>query len=115
MRWFFPAILMPVVVVACVSLALANPAMVPNHPGHPMSDLKDPITGKSLANDPGQKNWTGKTALDKAAVSHDASSVQDLEGYKSLESQGAGVLPKTKGYPEYKIEPPVTEAINPNK
>ena len=115
MKWFLSAMLMPAVVVACVSLTLANPAMIPKHPGHPMSELKDPVTGKSLANDPGQKNWTGKRALDKAAVSHDDSSTQDLEAYESLESQGAGVLPKTKGYPEYKIEPPVTEATIPNR
>ena len=33
----------------------------------------------------------------------------------SLERQGAGVLPKTIGYPDNKIEPPVTEAINSDK
>ena len=115
MRWIISATLFLLVVGTCFSLALANPAMLPKHPGHPMSDLKDPITGMPLANDPGQQLWTGKKALDKAAVSHDDSSIQSLEGQASLESQGAGVLPKTKGYPEYKIEPPVTEAINPNK
>ena len=115
MRWFLSATLFLSVVVACFSLVLANPAMIPKHPGHPMSDLKDPVTGMPLANDPGQGSWTGKKALDEAAVSHDDSSVQSLEGYESLEHQGAGVLPKTKGYPEYKIEPPVTEATNPNK
>ena len=98
-----------------LSLVWANPAMLPKHPGHPMGDLKDPITGQSLANDPGQSLWTGSAALEKGAVSHDEQSVQNLPGDPSLEYQGAGVLPKTKGYPEYKIEPPVTEAINPNK
>ena len=115
MRWFFSATIVFLMVVACFSLALANPAMIPKHPGHPMSELKDPVTGMPLANDPGQTNWTGKNALDKAAVSHDDSASQSLEGYESLEPQGAGILPKTKGYPDYKIEPPVTEATNPNK
>ena len=115
MRWIISSTLFLLVVGICSSLALANPATIPKHPGYPMSDSKDPVTGMSLANDPGQKNWTGSNALEKAAVSHDYSSIQSIEGQASLESQGAGVLPKTKGYPEYKIEPPVTEATNPNK
>ena len=115
MRWIISSILFLFVVGISSSLVLANPAMLPKHPGHPMSDLKDPVSGMSLANDPGEKNWTGSNALEKAAVSHDDSSIQSFEGQASLESQGAGVLPKTKGYPEYKIEPPVTEATNPNK
>ena len=115
MRWFISISICFVVAGFSLSLALGNPAMLPKHPGHPMSDIKDPLTGMPLANDPGQKLWTGSPALEKAAVSHDESSVQNLPGDQSLEYQGAGVLPKTKGYPEYKIEPPVKEATNPNK
>ena len=67
-----------------MSLAFANPAMLPDHPGHPMSDLRDPVNNMPLANDPGQKLWTGSAALEKAAVSHDESSVQHLPGHPNL-------------------------------
>jgi len=40
--------------------------MLPDHPGHPMKPLKSPVTGQSLANDPGQEIFTGQEALDAA-------------------------------------------------
>ena len=51
------------------SVAFANPAMLPKHPGHPMKPLKSPVTGQSLANDPGRDNQFGQEALDEAAKS----------------------------------------------
>ena len=48
-------------------VAFANPAMLPDHPGHPMKDLKSPVTGQSLANDPGRNLWTGEKALKAAS------------------------------------------------
>jgi hypothetical protein len=47
-------------------MALANPSMLPDHPGHPMKPLKSPVTGQSLANDPGQELFTGQEALNAA-------------------------------------------------
>ena len=44
------------VVPLTVSLVLANPSMLPKHPGYPMGKAVDPVTGQSLANDPGQAN-----------------------------------------------------------
>jgi hypothetical protein len=55
-------------------------------------------------------------AIRQAAAYHDIDALNtEVEVPLSLESQGAGVLPKTIGYPDIKIEPPVTEAITPNK
>lgn len=45
------------------TLALGNPAMLPDHPGHPMKPLKSPVTGQALANDPGRDLWFGEEAL----------------------------------------------------
>jgi hypothetical protein len=49
------------------TLAFGNPSLLPNHPGYPMGETKSPVTGQSLANDPGQPNWTGRSALEAAA------------------------------------------------
>ena len=48
------------------TLVFANPAMLPDHPGHPMKPLKSPVTGQSLANDPGRDPLTGQKALNAA-------------------------------------------------
>jgi hypothetical protein len=48
------------------TVVFANPSMLPEHPGHPMKPLKDPVNGQSLANDPGRENFTGQDALDAA-------------------------------------------------
>ncbi|RMH07841.1 MAG: hypothetical protein D6704_04350 [Nitrospirae bacterium] len=102
------------VTVYC-GLAGANPAMLPEHPGYQMHNAKDPVTGLPVANDPGQAPLPVDQAIQQAASYHDKQAVQEpTETYESLEYQGAGVLPKTKGYPEYKITP-LAEAINPNK
>ncbi|MGH7230155.1 MAG: hypothetical protein ACREJU_02200 [Nitrospiraceae bacterium] len=84
-------------------LVLANPSMLPNHPGYP--------AGGEFANDPGQKNQTGETALRESAASEDRHSVQNLKDSSNerlLETQGAGRLPKVEG-PQITIEPPVKE------
>ena len=112
---FLPFTLVPFLLGITLSFALANPAMLPDHPGHPMSDLRDPVNNMPLANDPGRNIWTGTAALDRAAVSHDESSVQEAQSDPNLTHSGAGTLPHIKGYPEYKIDPPVKEATNPNK
>lgn len=85
------------------TLALANPALLPNHPGYPAEG--------EFANDPGQKNQTAETALRESATSEDRHSVQNLKDASNerlIESQGAGRLPKVQG-PEIKIEPPIQE------
>ena len=109
----FPTLGLSIVVImftaVCVS---ANPSMLPKHEGYPMGKATDPVTGKSLGNDPGQKNATGAKALEQAAMFDDQQSQQNLRNANDarvLEKPGAGVLPKVEG-PQIKIEPPVKEA-----
>lgn len=95
-----------------VSLAFSNPAMLPKHEGYPSGKAVSPVTGQSLANDPGQANATGKKALEEAAAAEDAHVKQNLtdeNNQRLLKQQGAGQLPKVQG-PQIKIEPPVKEA-----
>ena len=98
---------------ALVTLAFANPALLPQHPGYPMGQAVDPVTGKPLANDPGQANATGDKALQQAAAFDDTHVKQDLSinenDQRIMEKPGAGLLPKVQG-PQIKIEPPVKEA-----
>jgi hypothetical protein len=86
------------------SLASANPAMLPKHPGYP--------SGGEFANDTGQTNLTVEQSLSRAAVSEDAHTGQKLvdpNNARLLKSEGAGQLPTVEG-PQIKIAPPVTEA-----
>jgi hypothetical protein len=106
----------PFVVGLVVSLALANPDMLPKHPGYPMGKSVDPVKGQPLANDPGQTNASGENALAGSATFDDAHSSQrlsinqnDQNDQRLLEKAGAGILPKVQG-PNIKIEPPVKEA-----
>ena len=96
----------------CVSLAFANPAMLPKHPGYPIGNPVDPVTGQSLANDPGQTNAYGEKAAIEAARFHDKESQQSLApnlNDERLLEKRAGQLPKVEG-PEFFSEPPVKEA-----
>ena len=100
-----------VFVLFTLSLALANPGMLPKHPGYPMGKAIDPVKGQPLANDPGQANATGESSLTQAAGFDDAHSMQALSNpndQRVLEKPGAGLLPKVQG-PNIKIEPPVKE------
>lgn len=94
------------------SFVFANPSMLPNHPGYPMDKAVDPVSGQSLANDPGQKNAVGDQALQEAAITDVDHVTQSLsinrQDERILEKPGAGLLPKVEG-PVIKIEPPVKE------
>jgi hypothetical protein len=109
---FSVSAVLPTVLFAA-SFALANPAMLPNHPGYPMDKAVDPVHGQSLANDPGQSNPVGDNALTEAATSADAHVRQKLpfnrQDKRILEKPGAGLLPKVDG-PNIVITPPVNEA-----
>lgn len=100
-----------------VSLAFANPDMLPKHPGYPMGKSVDPVKGQPLANDPGQKNASGENALVESAIFDDIHSSQHLSinqnDQRLLEKAGAGILPRVQG-PNIKIEPPVKEATKMN-
>lgn len=95
------------------SLALANPAMLPKHPGYPIGKPVDPVNHQSLANDTGETNAFGDKALAEAAAFDDNRSAQRLDqtpanDQRYLERM-AGQLPKVQG-PDITIEPPVKEA-----
>ena len=82
-----------------VSVAFANPAMLPDHPGYPAQG-KSAATGQRTANDPGQSNATGAETLSKAAMSHDSASVNavsDPNRMRIINSAGAGLLPEVEG------------------
>ena len=113
MKWVNLIMISMSLLVVGSSPAWGNPSMLPEHPGYQMHDAKDPVVGQSVANDAGQAPLTRNKSIEEAAIFHDKESVQSTHEYMSLESQGAGVLPKTKGYPTYKITP-LVEAINPN-
>lgn len=107
----------PFIVGLVVSLALANPDMLPKHPGYPMGKSVDPVKGQPLANDPGQTNASGERALGEAASFDDVHSSQHLSmnqnDQRLLEKPGAGILPTVQG-PNIKIDPPVKEATTIN-
>lgn len=114
-KWSAAIIIACVGVVAGWSLGMANPAMLPKHPGHPMAPGIDPVSGQSVTHDTGRQANSKDAALQEAAAYHDKEAVQTLNPDATIESQGAGRLPKIHGYPDYKIEPPMTEAIDPGK
>ena len=79
-----------------VSLACANPALLPKHPGYPAKG-KSPATGQATANDQGQGNTNDLTASTK---SHDSASVNDVSDPNRMrvkKSMGAGRLPQVEG------------------
>lgn len=116
MRYLFVIVVVIAGIIIGGPVALANPAMLPDHPGYPMGPAVDPVFGLPVANDPGRSALDVTTATREAAAYHDVDAINAVvEVPLSLESQGAGVLPKTIGYPDIKIEPPVSEAIKPNK
>ncbi len=58
-------------VVLMGSLAFGSPALLPKHPGYPMGEFKDPVTGMATANDPGQQAPSPEEALKAAAAFDD--------------------------------------------
>ena len=97
-------------VVLSLSLAFANPALLPKHPGYPAS---------GNANDIGQTNAGGeKAGLQSAEANskHTAQSLHPETGRDAIINEnGAGRLPRHPGYYDYKIEPPVKEATRMSK
>ncbi len=91
------------VCVGMTALALANPTLLPKHPGYP--------SGGEFANDAGRQNFSHSQSLLEAAKSGDTSmspTPMDPNNARLLEHQGAGRLPTVDG-PNIKIDPPVKE------
>ena len=89
-------------------LALANPSMLPKHPGYP--------SGGEFANDTGQQNLTNSQSLIEAAKSGDTSMTPTFmdqnpvnqNNVRISERGGAGQSPVVR--PNAKTEPSVKEA-----
>ena len=99
-------------VLCALSMASANPALLPKHEGYPMKNSGSPVTGQPTANDPGQSDARGEASLLKSAGFDDKHSKQELmktDNARITEGQGAGRLPSVQG-PQIKIAPPVTSA-----
>lgn len=83
-----------------LSMAFANPGLLPAHPGYPAKGTS-PATGQSTANDPGQTNAVGMATLEASqgfgsgkAVMND---VDDPNRGRIQKSMGAGQLPEVDG------------------
>lgn len=93
-----------------VSFAMANPALLPKHPGYPAS---------GNANDQGQQNSTGEKALIESSTANSKHTEQHLQDpnnarivEKDADKRSDGKfnrLPKVQG-PQIKVEPPVDSA-----
>ena len=97
-------------VLFALSMASANPALLPKHEGYPMKNSGSPVTGQPTANDPGQNDASGESTLTKAAGFDDNHAQQNLkksDNERITASEGAGRLPKVQG-PQIQIAPPVT-------
>lgn len=94
-----------------ISMALANPALLPKHDGYPMKNSGSPVTGQPTANDPGQSDAYGTSSLLKSAdsVKNAEQKLMKTDNERITEGQGAGRLPNVQG-PQITIAPPVTSA-----
>ncbi len=99
-------------VLFALSMASANPSLLPKHEGYPMKNSGSPVTGQPTANDPGQSDARGESTLMKSATSDDNHIQQNLmktDNERITKGQGANQLPTVQG-PQVKIAPPVTSA-----
>jgi hypothetical protein len=111
MKTFIAIVAVLVVGGFSLSVALANPALLPKHEGYPMKNDGSPVNGQPTANDSGT-NATGEKARMQGAASEDAHVSQNLvdaNNQRVVGKQGAGQLPKVQG-PQILVEPPVTSA-----
>lgn len=98
-------------VLFALSMASANPSLLPKHEGYPMKNSGSPVTGQPTANDPGQSDGRGDATLLKSqnSIKHSEQHLNKSDNARITEGQGAGRLPNVQG-PQIKIAPPVTSA-----
>ena len=83
-----------------VSVAFANPGLLPSHPGYPSAKTSSPADGTRTSYDAGQANAVGSKASVAASSTADTSSVNkvnDPNRERIKASQGAGRLPEVEG------------------
>ena len=98
-------------VLFALSMASANPSLLPKHEGYPMKNSGSPVTGQPTANDPGQSDARGENTLMKSAdsVKNAQQNLMKTDNARITTGQGANQLPTVQG-PQIKITPPVTSA-----
>ena len=82
-----------------LSMAFANPGLLPAHPGYPAKGTS-PATGQSTANDQGQTNAVGVATLEAAqafGTKEVMNDVDDPNRDRIKKSMGAGRLPEVEG------------------
>jgi hypothetical protein len=112
MKLLFGTVAMVSGVLFALSMASANPALLPKHEGYPMKNSGSPVNGQATANDPGQSDARGETTLLKSAGfddSHVSQNLKKIDNERITASEGAGRLPKVQG-PQIQVAPPVTSA-----
>jgi len=112
MKLLFGTVAMVSGVLFAVSMASANPALLPKHEGYPMKNSGSPVNGQATANDPGQSDARGASTLTKAAGfddKHVSQNLKKVDNDRITASEGAGRLPKVQG-PQIQIAPPVNSA-----
>lgn len=96
------------VFIGMTVLALANPSMLPKHPGYP--------AGGEFANDPGQQNLTYSQSLKEAAKSGDTNMTPTFidqnngEQNNARSSERGGTGQVSEAGPNVKSEPSTKEA-----
>src|ERR1044071_3410963 len=98
-------------VLFALSMASANPSLLPKHEGYPMKNSGSPVTGQPTANDPGQSDARGASTLMKSAdsVKNAQQNLMKTDNARITTGQGANQLPTVQG-PQINIAPPVTSA-----
>jgi len=98
-------------VLFALSMASANPALLPKHEGYPMKNSGSPVTGQPTANDPGQSDARGESTLMKSAdsIKNAQQNLMKTDNARITTGQGANQLPTVQG-PQIRIAPPVTSA-----
>ncbi|MGH7168215.1 MAG: hypothetical protein ACREII_06740 [Nitrospiraceae bacterium] len=111
MKTFIAIVAALMVVGFSVSVALANPGMLPKHEGYPMKTDGSPVNGQATANDEGRTNQTVDKALTDSAdlEKHVVQNLMDENNHRVVASEGAGRLPRVQG-PQIVVQPPVTSA-----
>ena len=112
MKTLISALVAVVIIGVAASVAMANPALLPKHEGYPAKAATSPVTGQSLANDPGQTDGGGDKAILRSITStdnHVEQKLVDSNNNRIKEKHGANQLPSVQG-PQIKIAPPVTSA-----
>ena len=100
----FTIVIAALVLVGMTGFVLANPALLPKHPGYPSRG--------EFANDTGEQNLTYSQSIQDASKSGDTtmgSTLSNSSDARQLEPRGSSQLPSVQGA-SIKTEPPLKES-----